>query len=122
MASDLLLILICVILQSIGQLSLKHGMGAAGPISSASSPIRKVIFSFLNPFVLVGFLLFFGASILWLVVLSRVDVSWAFPMVSLSYVLVVISSRFLLKEDAGPARLVGTLVICIGVFFVSLSG
>ncbi len=118
MVSDLSMILLCVFLQSVGQLSLKYGMGSTGPITS-SHTTRKVAVSFLNPFVLLGFFLFGATSLLWIVVLSRVEVSWAFPMVSLGYVVVLIASRFLLGEDVGRVRFLGTLVICLGVVLVS---
>lgn len=120
MASDLLMILVCVALQSIGQLTLKYGMAARGPITS-SDTTKKVVTSFLNPFVLLGFGLFAATSLLWIVVLSRVEVSWAFPMVSLSYVVVLICSHFFLGETVSRIRLLGTLIICGGVFLVSLS-
>jgi hypothetical protein len=53
------------------------------------------------------------------IILSRTELSWAFPILSLSYVITVLISPLLLHETFSPQRLMGTLVICLGVFLVS---
>ena len=119
---NILMILLCVSLGSAAQLSLKRGMNAVGGLPTDPSQIPAwFIQAFSNVFVDVGFLLYLIASLFWIVILSRVPVSWAYPMVSIAYVVVVILSKFLLKEDVSAVRFAGTLVICAGVVLVSRS-
>ncbi len=117
---NLLMILFCVTLGAIGQLTLKHGMNSVGKITQ-TQVVAKVIGSFSNPYVVAGFILYGLSALVWMIVLSRVEVSWAYPMVSFSYVVVVVASRFLFNEDVDLVRILGTLVICAGVFLVSRS-
>ncbi len=116
---NLIMILFCVSLGSIGQLTLKHGMNSFGPIRMQN--LSSLVNAFTNPYVLAGFILYGLSALVWMIVLSRVEVSWAYPMVSISYVVVVVASRFLFQEDVDFNRILGTLVICVGVFLVSRS-
>ena len=105
-----------------GELLLKHGMNTVGVMSLAPSDfIPMLLKAFTNPFVFAGFVLIFGGSIFWLAVISRVDLSWAYPMLSLGYILVVIESWILLNEPVTSVRFIGVLVICLGVFILSRS-
>jgi len=117
---NLLMILFCVTLGAIGQLTLKHGMNLVGEITQTHL-FEKMVGAFSNPFVVAGFMLYGLSAIVWMIVLSRVEVSWAYPMVSFSYVVVVVASRFLFNENVDFVRILGTLVICGGVFLVSRS-
>ena len=57
----------------------------------------------------------------WLVALSRVELSYAYPFASLSYVLMLAASWFLFRENITAVRLLGTVVVGIGVFLISTS-
>ena len=61
------------------------------------------------------------SALVWMIVLSRVNLSYAYPMVSLGYVFVVILSRYLFGESVTMLRLAGTLVIGVGVILISQS-
>jgi len=114
------MILFSVVTGSAGQLVMKHGMNSIGKIH-ASHAASKLASAFLNPFVLGGFALYGISALMWMVILSRVNLSYAYPMVSLGYVIVVVSSRYLFHEPVTAQRLLGTLVICFGVFLISRS-
>lgn len=60
--------------------------------------------------------------ILWLVAISRLDLSLAYPLLALAFVLNPLLARLLLGENIPWERWVGILVICIGVVIVSLTG
>jgi len=75
-----------------------------------------------NPFVLGGFALIFSGSIFWLSVISQVPLSYAYPMLSTSYILVVGASWLVLGEQITWLRLAGVLVIMAGVSLVARSG
>jgi drug/metabolite transporter (DMT)-like permease len=117
---NLLMILFSVGTGSVGQLVMKHGMNSIGRIH-AGEVLQKLPAAFLNPYVLGGFALYGISALMWMVILSRVNLSFAYPMVSVGYVFVVVSSRYFFHEPVTPLRLVGTLVICFGVFLISRS-
>jgi drug/metabolite transporter (DMT)-like permease len=105
-----------------GELSLKHGMSQLGVFTLNPSTLLPSLFRiFSNPFILLGFALIFGGSIFWLAVISRVEISYAYPMLSISYILMLIASWILFSENITPIRILGVIVICLGVFFVTKS-
>jgi drug/metabolite transporter (DMT)-like permease len=57
--------------------------------------------------------------LIWVVILSRVKLSFALPMMSTTYIFVVFLSWLVLKEEVPLIRLIGVFVICAGVFLVS---
>lgn len=119
---NFLMILFCVLLGSTAQLSLKHGMDAVGRFSPEGSQlVGSFVRAFSNGYVIVGFLLYGIASLMWMVILSRVPLSFAYPMISMGYVIVVVLSKYLFHEEVSPVRFAGTLVICVGVILVSRS-
>ncbi len=120
MLKNFLLLFVCIALGVIGQLSLKHGMTAVGEIELDASRIPSMLIrSFGNPYVLLGYILYGLSSLSWLIVISRVELSLAYPMIAIGYVLVVVLSRFLFAEHVTPLRFAGTLVICFGVYLLS---
>lgn len=117
---NVLLILVCVALGVGGQLLLKQGMSAdRDAVDRVDEVLPRLAKAALNPMVLAGFLLYGLSAALWLIVLTRAELSWAYPMLSLGYVLVVLLSRVLFHEAVTPPRLIGTLVIVAGVWLIS---
>ncbi len=60
-------------------------------------------------------------TLFWLLALSREELSFAYPFASLSYILMLIASWQLFRENISGMRLLGTFVICVGVVLTSLS-
>ncbi len=117
-----LLLLIAIAMSNIGELLLKAGMNRVGVLHlSPGQFIPTLVRAFMDPYVFGGFALIFGGSIFWLAVISRVQLSWAYPMLSLGYVFVVLLSWWFLNEAITPLRLLGVFVIVAGVFLVSRS-
>ncbi len=117
---NFLLILICVALGVAGQLLLKHGMSSTGErVDEVRDVVPRLLLAASNPAVITGFFFYGLSAALWLVVLTRVELSLAYPMLSLGYVLVVILSRVLFQEHVTWARFFGTLVVCFGVFLIA---
>lgn len=116
---DILLIVFSVLLATSGQLLLKQGMIRVGKISSLASAPSMILTALLNPIVLAGLAFFAISALSWMVVLSRVKLSVAYPMVSLGYVAVVFFSWLIFKESVKPITIVGCLTIALGVFFIS---
>ncbi len=121
---NFLLIFISVLIAVLGQLTMKHGISSArlvARLGEISSVYSYFVAAFTNPFVLTGFLLYGLSSLFWLIVLGRVDLSYAYPLVSMGYVLAVLFSWLLFKEQVSTMRIVGLAVICVGVTLLSRS-
>lgn len=116
---NLMLILTCVALGVAGQLLLKHGMSSGDQVDEVHEVMPRLVRAATNPVVITGFLLYGLSAALWLILLTRVDLSFAYPMLSLGYVLVVVLSKVLFNEQVTWVRFAGTLVVCLGVFLIS---
>jgi len=117
---DLLAIFISVSLAVVGQLLLKIGMLRIGRFSlSISNIVQQYARILLNPFVITGIVGFGLSMLVWLYVLSRLQLSIAYPFVALNYVLILFASHFFLKEAITPLKIMGVAVILIGVYLVS---
>ncbi|HEX7587522.1 MAG TPA: EamA family transporter, partial [Anaerolineae bacterium] len=120
----LLWLIPAMLFSTTGELFLKRGMNEIGSFdfTALTAILPTIIKIAMNPFIWIGMLGFVGGSVFWLSVISRVPLSLAYPMLSLSYVIVVIESWTFLNEGLHPLRVVGSLVIVAGVVLVSLSG
>jgi drug/metabolite transporter (DMT)-like permease len=115
-------ILLSVLLSIVGQLILKSGMSQLGPISLTDRSIVETVWSIAtNLAVVVGMVIFAASFLLWLVGLSRVPLSYAYPFISLSYVVILAASYFLLGESVSLVRVLGVIVISAGVLLVAAS-
>jgi multidrug transporter EmrE-like cation transporter len=117
---NFLLILVCVALGVGGQLLLKHGMSSdRDAVDRVDEVLPRLLKAALNPVVVAGFVLYAISAALWLIVLTRAELSWAYPLLSMGYVLVVVLSRVLFHESVTATRFLGTLVIVLGVWLIS---
>ena len=105
------LILVGVLLNAAAQLLLKAGTNAM-PLG-----LRLAI----EPHILAGLACYVVSVVVWVVALSRVPVSIAYPMLSIGYVVNAIAAWYLLGEAVTPMRLVGIGIIVLGVFIVARS-
>ena len=121
MMRSLLLGFLALVLVSFGQTSLKFGLNHIGGFSlvHGTSEFIKLI---RTPWIAIGFGCYGLSAILWLDVLSKLDLSLAFPMVSLTYVFTLLIGRFFFQETFGWERIVGVGLILFGIFCVVRSG
>lgn len=123
MSGALPLILFSVVCGIGGQLTLKMGMNHVGQINAdaLAQPLAMVLRVLTNPLVAFGLGLYVLGAVAWLTVLSKVPLSFAYPILALGYAITPMLAWFLLGESVPSTRWVGVLVICVGVFFVSRS-
>ena len=115
-------ILISVLGGAAGQVLLKKGMGSMGPLTLSVNQLGSILLRIAtNPYVVFGLGVYMLSTIFWLTALSRVNLSYAYPFASLSYIVMLVVSWQLFKEDISFLRLLGSLVIGIGVFLISRS-
>jgi drug/metabolite transporter (DMT)-like permease len=99
-----------------GELLLKSGMNSVGEFSPSLDVVWR---TFTNWQVVLGFALIFGGSLFWLGVISRVDFSFAYPLLALSYVVSLIPASLLLREEVTWNRILGACVIVLGVVIIT---
>lgn len=119
--SSILLILFSISIAVAGQILLKIGINRIGMVNFSNlDALKQLFFGVIkSPMVISGLFLYVISAAIWLVVLSAVDLSFAYPFIGFTYVMVLVLSKFILKEDVNPIRWAGALIITIGVIVIS---
>lgn len=118
----LLMITFTCFLTASTQLLIKKGLHIIGHFEFCFSNLLPLSFSLLkNPYIVIGILLQPLCLATWVLVLSRVEVSYAGPMASLSYIFVALGSYFFLGESLSLLRIIGIVIIIGGVCLVARS-
>lgn len=116
------LILFTVLTNAAAQIMLKTGMLRVGAFSfEPDALVGTAIRTILNPFVFLGLCTFVISMASHLVVLSRVDLSFAYPFLSLAYVVAALYAFFVFQEDLNMHRVAGIALICAGTYFIAQS-
>jgi multidrug transporter EmrE-like cation transporter len=116
------LVLTGVLLNAAAQLLLKAGtnrIGEFGFTLGNAVPVGLKVAS--NPFILGGLACYAVSVIVWIMALSRVPVSVAYPMLSIGYIVNAVAAWFLFGESLGAQKLVGIGFIVVGVWLVARS-
>ena len=117
------LVLAGVLLNAAAQLLLKAGTNAVGHFEFSSANIVPVGLRLaLEPHILGGVACYVVSLVVWIMALSRVEVSVAYPMLSIGYVINAAAAWTLFGEAVGALRLTGIGFIVVGVFLVARSG
>ncbi|RLQ88122.1 EamA family transporter [Notoacmeibacter ruber] len=116
-------ILFTVATNAFAQLMLKHGMMQLGDlVAPGVHPVMRLFQIVFQPWVFFGLLTFVVSMASHLFVLSKVDLSFAYPFLSLAYVLVAVLAWQLFGEDLNALRVGGIALICVGTFLIAQSG
>lgn len=116
------LILLGVLLNAAAQLFLKEGMRRIGHFDFVWSNLVPIALQVAgNVFILGGLLCYVISVAVWLLVLSRVEVSYAYPLLSVGYIVNAVAGYYLFQENLSITRISGIVIICIGVYFVTKS-
>ncbi len=116
------LILFTVLTNFLSQIMLKKGMTSIEKFDLSAAGILGSGFSIIfNPYVFFGLVMMVISMGAHLVVLSRVDISFAYPFLGLSFVLITAYGHFVLGESVNAWRIAGVLLICSGVALVAKS-
>jgi multidrug transporter EmrE-like cation transporter len=111
-----------VLLNTFAQLLLKAGANSIGRFEFALSHALEIGLKFIaNPYILGGMACYAVSLVVWLMALSRVEVSVAYPMLSVGFVLNAVLAWWLLGEPVTPQRLAGIAIIIVGVTIVARS-
>lgn len=113
-----LLIIISVTFTTLGQILQKL---AANKIKERLAVGKPILLAVMTPYFFLGILTLGLGAFTWLLVLSRMELSLAYPMMSLGYVLVTFFSKYLFKETVPPHRWAGIATIIFGIILISRS-
>ncbi|BAU14144.1 hypothetical protein LEP3755_46890 [Leptolyngbya sp. NIES-3755] len=115
-------LLILILTDSIGNVYLTAGMKQLGdfqPLPLRTLP-RRLLRVLSNFQILCGIFSLTIAFFLFISLLSWANLSFVYPSTALTYLFSLIGARYVLQERITPARLFGTLLVCIGAAFVSI--
>jgi len=121
MLANLILIISSVFLNAIAQIFLKTGMTSLSPINFNDSILKTTQSIILNPYNLLGFLSYGLSIIVWLWVLYKVDVSFAYPFQALGYILVTFLAWMLFNEEINMLKIIALTFISLGLIILALS-
>ena len=117
------LILVSVLLAATAQVTLKHGMNQVTMNRAVPLDFKQPVETFrrvgANLSVWGGLLIFVVSAAVWLLVLSKVSLSFAYPFVSLTYVFILVFDRVVLNQSVTPLRWAGVAAIILGILLVS---
>ena len=116
-------ILFTVMTNAAAQLMLKYGMIQIGEITFAGvNPVLRILQIVFSPWIFFGLSVFVISMASHLFVLSKVDLSFAYPFLSLAYVAVAVLAWYLFGEDLNALRIAGIGFICVGTVLIAQSG
>lgn len=112
-------LLLSVMLNTSSHLFLKKGVvnTVKQPVEASNTVVLKYI---MQPAIWAGVLLNGFAAVFWLLALSVSDLSYAFPFLSINYILIPLGAMFLYREKLSRYRIIGIIVICIGLLFIAM--
>ena len=113
-------ILLTLLFTVYGQLVLKWQMGKAG--SMPDNTIDKILFllqQFLNPWIMSGFMSAFLASLAWMAAMTRFNLNYAYPFMSLAFIIVMLFSVIFLRESLTLQSVLGTVLVVVGLTFIA---
>lgn len=114
---NFVLILINILLAVSGQALIKQGVDRVGSFSDMPL-VNFFKGAVLSPLVILGMFLYMVSAFTWFMVLSKTDLSIAYPTLSLGYILILLIGALFLREPITLTKILGTLLICTGTFLI----
>lgn len=115
-------VFISIFFNILGQLSLKRAASDFDRIDLCVARIFSTVFYiFTRLGVVLGLVLYGISAFFWIIALSKVELSRAYPMLSIGYLGVLLLSWWFLNEHITSIRLLGIVAICLGVYLVAKS-
>jgi len=119
LGSRFIILFVSILLGACGQLLLKFGVNNMGGVNLAWKNLIPALWGILsNGWIILGIMCFASSMVLWLKVISNMELSRAYPSVSLSYVIVFFLSIALFNEGITLPKIGGMISILVGVFLM----
>lgn len=115
-------IIFSVLLSAVAQLSIRKGMVVVGTIPEKLSEIWGYFWqAYINPWIFARLTAYAISMLFWMYVLSKVNVSLAYPFQSLAYLVIAFAAYYTLNEPLSIQKILSIIIICVGVFILTLS-
>jgi drug/metabolite transporter (DMT)-like permease len=109
-----------VMLNAAAQILMKAGTNAVGHFAFSSANILPIGWKLATEWHIIAALFCYALSVvIWILALSRVPVSIAFPMLSMAYIVNAVAAWYFLGESLNPTKAIGIGVIILGVIIIS---
>lgn len=116
------LILLSVLLSGAAQVAFKYGLTRTHVQAAMSDGSYVLLLEITRSAgVLLGLVAYAASAVLWLLALSKAQLSFAYPFVALGIVITVVAGAWLFAESLTPSRIGGIALICCGVLMVAMS-
>lgn len=114
----------CIVFAASGNLLLKAGMIQVGSVVETQlSVVQYILQTLSQPTILIGVVLYIVSFVMWLSLLSMMELSAVYPIfVSAAFLIVMAGSAVWFNENVNAMRIIGTLVVALGIFIVSRPG
>lgn len=120
-----ILFILVVAIGTTGQLLLKHGVNSCaakiGPVNSSTEAVHAAFVFLGNPFILLALTFSAFGVLVYLQLLLKFDLTFILPALSIIYLSVLFFSWLLLREQISVLRVIGTLIITLGVAITFLT-
>lgn len=102
------------------QLIMRWQVGSAGAVpDDTPGKFLFVLRLFLNPWVLSGIIATFLAGVSWMLAMTKFEISYAYPFVSLNYIIVMIAGFAFFGENVSVTKIIGSIVVVIGIVVIA---
>lgn len=112
-------VLASVSLNAFAQIALRKTVLTVGTPGAAGSILHYLLMLAVNPWFIIGLSCYVISMGLWMLVLSKLEVSLAYPLLSIGYIIAAIIGYYYLGESIGVHRIVGIALICVGIVVLS---
>lgn len=117
---SILFVLVSCVLTAVGQIAFKYGMQNFSDVEFSLSSLPGLLWRVaVTPSIILGFGFFGLGAVIWLLALAKLELSYAVPLASITYVLVLLAGVMLFREPLTAAKIAGTLLVAAGVVALS---
>lgn len=113
-------IIACIILAVLGQIFMKLGTKDVNGITIRKLLSKEIFSIIFNRYIFFGMFFYAVGWLLWLIVLSRAEVSYAYPFLSISYAIIAVVSWIFLGETMTLIKALGIILIMVGVILLNI--
>ena len=102
------------------QLTMRWQVQLAGPLpDDVAGKLHYVVQLLLNPWVLSGVAATFFAGVSWMLAMTKFEISYAYPFISLNYLIVVAAGFLFFAESLSGLKLIGTGLVILGLIIIA---
>jgi len=113
-------VLVSILIGSLAQILLKQGTKHIGPLAFSFENIGSLLLRiFSQPLVVLGLALYGVSFVIWIFAISKLEISVAYPMLSVGFIVNAVAAYYLLGESMSLYKLLGIFFIILGTFLIT---